>query len=1349
MDNFPVISGAGGGGKGGGGDQHVPYEANDSLNSKQIVRLLFAINDGQIKNETPEVYLNGALSSNFDVNVEFRRGTADQTMISGFSDVEAPLESFSSTGQDLENATPYISPNLPKEVSAVRVTLLLPQLKSITEQGDRVGASVTHTISVKKVGGIASSFSTTKSGKASNPYVWDIRITPAKYGIVLADGEEWSFTVSRTTVDDANDRIYTMAKIQSVIKIYEAQNYTTQQLSYPNVALLALTLNDSSQFGSSIPDVAFRSYLSELYLPNNYNPVTRTYSGIWNGGFASYLQWTDNLSWAIFNTLCMLPSGFELPVSDVDIGSFYLFSQVCDQLVDDGAGGMEPRFRIDFHETERSNRQTFLMYLLTLGNASLGDNEFGQISIIFDRAGQSATKVVTNANVLDGYFSYSSNEIESRPSVANVTYSDQRRRGQTDTATAEGDLVNGVDLVTRYGYQPTDIVLRGCVRESQAIRKARWALWTNSIDTEIVTFKTLLAGNFYQLGELISHMDSDNVTTAFAHAVVKDYTSGTGYTDIILDRELVLEAGKVDPATGKYSIQFLASNGITLLDLQVTQTNGTYSTLRVSSSVIPFRGSPLILKGQLRPTIRKIIKRTLDETDQTWEISAVVHSEGKYDYIDSGYTVLDPSGSYKDYDSLSVEAPVNLQITENHISTATLTLTKLEVKWDWDTDNSEKIKPLFKAAYTRDNQDYLQLPETAVKGFDIENPFPGVYSVIVWAIDPFTGLQSAALSAVWAYRTTEAGSTLEPPENLKVRNTSGTVFSTRDCPIAWTYKTANDNKTDALKDYQVEIRDLATLTVQGTYIVPFNALKGGEFLFTYAENVKLFGGSGSRGFRVSVFSRDLIGDLSVAVSANFTNPVPAHTSFTSSLLFGIGAVYASISDITEGDVEGFIIEQAADVGFTAPVTVYDGPDTAPVVPVDAALGTRYYRIAAYDTFDKNNLDWTTPVSGNVNPAEVDKFAFSGLTFTPNSPSANSVAWASASVSINGAAPVTIASGNAAWTSGTLYLCFNKATHSISTTTDITVAVTKSQILATYKGGTDLKGGDGSAFINGSQILAHSIGANQLVADDAIITDTAQIANAIIDITHINSATISALSVADHIQSTNYSPTRKEGFRIDTTGLFETYGNLKIGTKNVGIDTPTLTFVPGALTLAGNATLNNSIIQKTPATTAWDVQGYSTQSYTGACSAFFSFKQVNGECVAGLSVNPSGSANNTTISYGIYAKSTGNIAVIESGTATANLTTYTVDDIFEVKYSGTMINYLKNGVSFKTTTVSAGQTLSFDSSIYTQNAVIDQIKFGQYLTVTPDYGARMEITGDVIKVYDRNNVLRVKLGNLNA
>lgn len=85
---------------------------------------------------------------------------------------------------------------------------------------------------------------------------------------------------------------------------------------YPNSALVALRV-DASQF-SAIPRRSYDMKLLRVRVPVNYDPGTRTYSGVWNGTFK--IVWTDNPAWCFYDLVTSTRYGLGgyIPESQVD-----------------------------------------------------------------------------------------------------------------------------------------------------------------------------------------------------------------------------------------------------------------------------------------------------------------------------------------------------------------------------------------------------------------------------------------------------------------------------------------------------------------------------------------------------------------------------------------------------------------------------------------------------------------------------------------------------------------------------------------------------------------------------------------------------------------------------------------------------------------------------------------------------------------------------------------------------------------------------------------------------------------------------------------------------------------------
>ena len=172
------IRGAGGGGGKGGGGNRTPHEADDSLQSVQWATVVDLLSEGEIQGldeGNKSIYLDGtpvldsAGNENFEGwQVATRNGTQDQTYIS-----EAYTnESEQSVGVKVTELSPVTRQITNTDVDRVRVTIKIPSLRVIEDDGDIVGHSVSISIQRQYNGGGFSTVKTdTISGKASTAYL--------------------------------------------------------------------------------------------------------------------------------------------------------------------------------------------------------------------------------------------------------------------------------------------------------------------------------------------------------------------------------------------------------------------------------------------------------------------------------------------------------------------------------------------------------------------------------------------------------------------------------------------------------------------------------------------------------------------------------------------------------------------------------------------------------------------------------------------------------------------------------------------------------------------------------------------------------------------------------------------------------------------------------------------------------------------------------------------------------------------------------------------------------------------------------------------------------------------------
>ncbi|MGM7813220.1 phage tail protein, partial [Yersinia enterocolitica] len=109
--------------------------------------------------------------------------------------------------------------------------------------------------------------------------------------------------------------------------------------------------------------------------------------------------------------------------------------------------------------------------------------------------------IFTRANVIDGRFTYGGGSEKKRYTTAMVSWSDPSNNFQDAI-----EAVSDNDLVRRYGINQIDMTAIGCIRQTEANRRGRWALLTNSKD-RIVNFNVGLDGAIPLPGHIIGIAD--------------------------------------------------------------------------------------------------------------------------------------------------------------------------------------------------------------------------------------------------------------------------------------------------------------------------------------------------------------------------------------------------------------------------------------------------------------------------------------------------------------------------------------------------------------------------------------------------------------------------------------------------------------------------------------------------------------------------------------------------------------------------------------------------------------------------------------------------------------------------
>lgn len=479
------------------GSARTPHEAPDSLRSSQRLRAIGLISLGPIKgpankwkstyfDNTPIQNANGVddndeSSFNFkNTEIAYTLGTQDQMPLQGFEMSEREV----SIGAEIKNVTPVTRTVIDPDVTRLRITCGVSALFSQNDNGDTEGTSVSLEILINGQSRTVKNISGKSSSRFYRSYIID-NLPPKPFTI----------TVKRLTADSKSQRLQNGTHWISYTEIIDTK------LSYPNMALIGIKTD--SRYNPNFPNVNLLLYGRLVKVPSTYNPETRTYApGIWRGDWKE--EWTDNPAWIFYDLVTNSLAGLGKRIGEYGLDKFQLYqiAKYCDELVDDGYGGKEPRMVSNLWITEQRDAYNVLSDMASVFR-SIAVWNGTQFSAIQDRTSDPVC-LYTQSNVVDGKFSRQFAAGKTIFTAVEVEYADERNFYQKAIEYVADDL-----MIARYGYNVKKITAYGCTSRGQAHRYGKWVLETSRLEQCTITFVVGRQGLLHLPGDIIEIADND------------------------------------------------------------------------------------------------------------------------------------------------------------------------------------------------------------------------------------------------------------------------------------------------------------------------------------------------------------------------------------------------------------------------------------------------------------------------------------------------------------------------------------------------------------------------------------------------------------------------------------------------------------------------------------------------------------------------------------------------------------------------------------------------------------------------------------------------------------------------
>jgi len=759
------IIGAGGGGGGGGGQSSAGGSqkvAKDNLDSRQVARIVDLLSEGEIEGfATPsrlgiartnarydrellkDIFLNNTsiVRAGADVSTEVsesdknfkqfdvspRYGTADQTPL---DEVSQTIQEEVAVGVVVANGTPVTRTITDTNVTAVRVTLNLPQLQRFKENGDVVGTSVQYKIEASYNGG---AFQEVVNDTIKGRTV-DLYQRKKYFNLDTTQSKPVQIRVTRLTAND-DDRTPSDDNFNSELTWASFTEHTFARLTHSHSALVGHVI-DAKQF-SRIPERQYRIRGIKVKIPNNAtvdaDTGRLTYSGTWNGTFGP-AAWTTDPAWILYDLLTSRRFGFGDHILYKDIQgnekarlnkfNFFDCSQYCSALVPDGFGGQEPRFSCNISIQSQAEAFDLINQMASVFRAQPYWSA-GALALSMDRP-QDPELIFTQSNVTEAGFSYSGSSVKTRHTCVNVSYLDLDIR---DTAY---ELVEDEAAIRKFGVVKKNVKAVGCTSRGQARRLGEWILYSENRETELCSFITRLAeGTKVRPGMIIKVSDPFRANR-FRGGRVK---SGSTAQVIKLDRTkdqmfpngapstfdfnimLRVVVDVYDPGTDTTKNQDVVRQ-VSVGDIDSAQWTDDTITLTTSLERTPEPNAVFAIGiSTLRPSLWRVISVT-ENDDATFGVTALVHETGKYDHVERDVPLQ--AREVTALDNPAAE-PTNLTASELLYEANGQVFSKIILSWQPGTDTARSI-----VRWRYDDGNWNDFP-TFANDYEILNTTDGKY----------------------------------------------------------------------------------------------------------------------------------------------------------------------------------------------------------------------------------------------------------------------------------------------------------------------------------------------------------------------------------------------------------------------------------------------------------------------------------------------------------------------------------------------------------------------------------------------------------------------------------------------
>jgi predicted phage tail protein len=822
------IFGAGGGGKSGAAGRKAK-EAKDNLDSTSYAKIIELLSEGEIEGfATPSrlgltqgttAYTNASLKDVFfnktrllregasntapqeadfnfsNVTLVPRFGTQAQAYVPGFDAVEEEV----AVGSDVLEGLPITRTITDTNIDAARITINVPLLQTVKDNGDILGAEINLQIAVQyNSGGFTTVIDDTIKGRTSDLYQRDyivnlntvngiiagtyiqagttvtvITATPHNlsegtpfFSSVLS-GTATSGTRSVATIISATSFTYTAptslttsgnlqlndafpvdiritritpdsvsVKLSDAFSWFSYTELIYQKLRYPNSAYVALRI-DAEQF-SSIPSRSYRIRGIKVRIPNNATVDINTGRLTYAGvwsGVFGAAAWTTDPAWILWDLLTNSRLGLGDHIQESTLDKWAFFQA-----------------------------SKYCNELVATGISSPATEPRFSCNVNIQTQ-EEAYKLINDMcsvfRAMPFWAAGSLTMMQDRPadptalfSLANVSTEGFNYEGSSlktratvvivgwlnlDLGDIDREVVEDFEGISKYGVITKEVSAFACTSRSQAHRIGRWLLYSERYEGEVVAFTTSLEnGIIVRPGAIIEIADPVKAGVRRAGRL-----SSATTTVLTVDSDVDL------PTSGTVSV--VLPDGI-VENRTISSVAGTAITVTAAFTTAPQAGAMwLVDGGAVQPTTWRVLGIT-EQDGTNYSITAISYDAGKYANVENGEPLQPRSVSVL---NVPPETPTDLTSVELFYVLNGRVATKLSLTWKGVRGvNEYRI---------RWREEFSNWTEIKVYGplYEIEDVVNANYQVEVYAISA-----SQVISSAPAELSVAVLGVGEPPANV-------------------------------------------------------------------------------------------------------------------------------------------------------------------------------------------------------------------------------------------------------------------------------------------------------------------------------------------------------------------------------------------------------------------------------------------------------------------------------------------------------------------------------------------------------------------------------------------------------